>query len=380
MVRKVKEILISVSFMVILLLPFSDSYFHFIPEKENKENRELKSKPVFNINELDYFPQEFDEYYSDNFDLRNQLLSFNSKIKFNIGVPPVKGKAFFGKNDWMYIVEHQMDMYLGKTMVNASKLKEYYNIINYRKKVLDSIGCKYFVVVVPAKTSIYPEFLPLSKRSHNQKTLTDQFVSLLDTMNGVNIIDLRKTLLQAKGGIRLFYKTDNHWNNYGAYVAYKEIIKTINREYPGMISNEILNVKIDSVRIKGKALTNMMGIYDGVYENDITCTPVNGYKHKKGKKAKYTPPPKFPYPWSYEKVFVMEDDNLPKLLMTRDSFGEMIIPYLSEHFSKSVYIFDAWRHNLNRDIVMKEKPDIYVQFVLEMFIPNIYNNSTEPKK
>lgn len=381
MIKNIKEILISLTFIVILILPFANSFLHFIPEKENKENRTLKSKPIFNVNGLDYFPHAFDEYYTDNFNLRNQLLSLNSKIKFHIsGVPPIVGKAFFGKDGWMYVVDDHMDTYLGKTVVDNYKLKEYYEIINYRKKVLDSIGCKYYVVVVPIKTSVYPEFLPLSKRIDNRQTLTDQFVNLVDTMNGVNLIDLRKSLKNAKGGVRLFYKTDNHWNQYAGYVAYKDIIKTISDDYPGFISDKIVDVKIDSTKIKGKALTYMMGIYDGIYENEITCKIISNKKSREGIKANYTPPKSFPYPYVYEQVYVNENDTLPKLLFIRDSFGDMVMPFISEHFSKSVYIFDAWQHELNRDIVMSEKPDIYIQFILEMFIPNIYNNAKEPKK
>ena len=378
--KRTKEILISVAFMVILVLPFADSLFEFIPEMENKENRALKAKPEFDITNLDGFPQEYDTYYSDNFNLRNQFVLLNSKLKLQtFNVAPVKGKAFIGNDGWMYITKHQMSTYQGKNMVNATELEEYYNIFEYRKNFLDSIGCKYYVVIAPMKTSIYPEFLPLSKRLTNQETLTDQIVNLLDTVSGITVIDLRTTLKNAKGSVRMFHKTDNHWNDYGSFVAYQEIMNVLSDDFPSLIANDISNFQIDSTTVNGLALTNMMGIYEGVYENKISCKPTFNLTSKPGKKSGYPVVPNFGYPSAYEQVFVNSNDTLPKLLMIRDSFGRTVMPFLSEHFSKSVYIFDSWHHEFNKEIVLNEKPDIYIQLVLEMFIPNIKKHSKNPK-
>ena len=379
--KRIKEILISVAFMVILILPFADSLFHFVPEKENKENRVLKAKPEFDINNLDGFPEAFDLYYSDNFDLRNQFLLLNSKLKFQIfNVAPVKGKAFIGNNGWMYTTRLQMDTYMGNTLVDAKKLKEYYDIFEYRKNFLDSIDCKYYVVIAPIKTSIYPEFLPLSKRELNHETLTDQIVNLLDTVVGLTLLDLRPALREAKGVVRLYHKTDSHWNDYGSFIAYQEIMNTLSFDFPSLSTNNISNFKIDSAKVNGLVLTNMMGIYEGVYENKITCKPTFNITSKKGTKSDYPVIPYFGYQSEYEQVFVNINDTLPKLLMIRDSFGKTVIPYLNEHFSKSVYIFDGWHHEFNEEIVLNEKPDIYIQLVLEMFIPNIQKHTKKPNK
>ncbi len=379
--KRIREILISVAFMVILILPYADSIFHFIPKEENKENRALKPKPKLDISRLDPFPQAYDSYYSDNFDLRNQFLLLNSKLKYQMfNVPPVNGKAFLGNEGWMYVTKHQMDTYLGDNMVDEQELKEYYDIINYRKHFLDSIGCKYYVVIVPTKTSVYPEYLPISKRKTNQKTLTDQLVNILDTVRGLTLIDLRPELVKAKGGVRLYHKTDNHWNSYGSFIGYQAIMNELMVDFPRLIPNNISSFNIDSTKVNGMTLTNMMGIYDGIFENKITCTPTFEIKNKEGKKADYPIFSYFPYKSEYEQVFVTKNDSLPKLLMIRDSFGRMLIPYLSEHFSKSVYIFDSWHHEFNEEIVLNENPDIYIQLVLEMFIPNIHKHSKMPKK
>jgi hypothetical protein len=64
--------------------------------------------------------------------------------------------------------------------------------------------------------------------------------------------------------------------------------------------------------------------------------------------------------------------------MIHDSFGSTLIPFFNEHFSKSVYIFDGWQHAFNEEIVLNEKPDIYIQLVVESLLPNISKNARKP--
>ncbi|MCC6576621.1 MAG: hypothetical protein IT228_04690, partial [Flavobacteriales bacterium] len=49
-------------------------------------------------------------------------------------------------------------------------------------------------------------------------------------------------------------------------------------------------------------------------------------------------------------------------------FAVYLIPYLSEHFSRSVYV---WSPVFIPDIVTREKPDIVVQELLEVFITDL---------
>ncbi len=379
--KSLKEILITTAFMVILVLPSVDSVFHFIPELKNTENRAFSTMPEFDVTFMDLFPEAFDEYYTDNFDLRNQFIWFNSKIKFHLfDIPPVQGKAFIGNDGWMYLVKDEMNIYLGNNLADENKLARYYDVFNYRKNFLDSIGCKYYVAIVPIKTSVYPEFLPLAKVKDVSQTLTDQLVNLLDTVNGLTLIDLRAVLNETKGGVRMFHKTDNHWNDYGSYIAYESIIGTISNDFPELSPpNPISKFNVDSVEDHGRLLTNMMGIYDEVNEIKITCKPNFEQTSKVGEECNYPVIRGFPYTAEYEIVYTITNDSLPTMLMIRDSFGKTIIPFLSEHFSKSVYIFDGWHHGFNEDIVLNEKPDIYIQLVLESFIPNVYKHAKEPK-
>lgn len=379
--RAFKEISIVLAFSLILILPMADSFFNFIPIEEVKENRVLRSKPELDINSLDKFPGLFDKYYNDYFEIRNQYLILNSWLKFQLmGVAPVRKKAVIGEDGWMYSLKMIRNVYLGNNKVDDDELNEYYKIFNYRKNFLDSINCKYYFVLAPVKLTIYPEYLPISNYVPNQPSLSDQIVALLDSMQGPTLLDLRPVLKQAKGDIRLFNKTDTHWNDYGSLLAYEAIMQILSKDFPNLLPHKISEYSVDTVKGKGMNILDMLGIYHPVYENKILCKP-NSFKDQSRKeKNRYVAPEWFSLKKEYEFVYSNDNDSLPKLLMIRDSFARTVIPYLKEHFSESVYIFDTWHHDFNEDIVIQEKPDIFIQFIVESQLPSIYKFSKRPKK
>ncbi|MBK8340774.1 MAG: hypothetical protein IPK99_12625 [Flavobacteriales bacterium] len=77
--------------------------------------------------------------------------------------------------------------------------------------------------------------------------------------------------------------------------------------------------------------------------------------------------------FKYRPVFKQgPDPQAPKLLMFRDSFAVYLIPYLSEHFSRSVYV---WSPIFIPAIVESERPDIVVQELLEVFLKDLTHDN-----
>ena len=82
----------------------------------------------------------------------------------------------------------------------------------------------------------------------------------------------------------------------------------------------------------------------------------------------------------------MEDAKAPvangkplKAVVFRDSFCGALIPFLSDHFYRSVYI---WHYPLDKALVEAERPDVVILQMVErslmtvspqMLLPNIYD-------
>ena len=59
------------------------------------------------------------------------------------------------------------------------------------------------------------------------------------------------------------------------------------------------------------------------------------------------------------------DERLPKAVMFRDSFANALVPYLSESFSRIVYV---WERDVNPEVVELEQPDVVIQEIAERFL------------
>jgi len=364
-----------VAFVILLLIPELNSVFGFISDTENLENRKLNDRPEFILAKLDPFPEAYEKYYNDHFFMRNFMNKLWSEFSIKYLKKSPSPKSIIGKNGWLYMTERELETYLAKNLFSKSELDSFVTEISNRVKYLESIGTKYYFVVAPTKYSIYPEYLPNMYQIEQRKTRTDQIINALSDVQGVNIIDLRETLLKHKLDYEMFKHTDNHWNSYGAYFAYREIIDRIRDDFPDVIPAYPLDsFKIEELNVKGG---NIATIINGEYIFRETHQPEIKFINQKiyeGNPGNYPVTKGFPYPYEYEKVDSTALQNAPKVLIIRDSFGNALMPFLSANFSESVYIFDAWQYKLNKDIVDNEKPDIFIQLSLECHYHNLLKN------
>lgn len=73
------------------------------------------------------------------------------------------------------------------------------------------------------------------------------------------------------------------------------------------------------------------------------------------------------------RYFWLRTSPLPSVLLSRDNwlFYALLAPFLSEHFSRAVYL---WQNDFDADVVLRERPDVVIQEIigrhLHVFIPS----------
>src|SRR6185295_18217610 len=69
--------------------------------------------------------------------------------------------------------------------------------------------------------------------------------------------------------------------------------------------------------------------------------------------------------------------TLPRAVVFRDSFASRLAPYLSEHFSRVVYL---WQNNFDVDAVRAERPAIVIQEIAGRHLMSVspYSNAPSP--
>ena len=373
--KKTHHHIMAIVFLAFLLAPYVYQAANLTPkDKSIDENRKIAEKPKFDIEHLDSYPKQYDAYFNDHFGFRTiGLEAYNNFNYFFLKKSPAPKKAILGKDGWLY-QGRDIDLYRGSKRLTDAELKKLEDEFNKRQKFLQKHNCRYIFIVVPTKKGIYPEYLPDEYFRYSNKTMTDQFIEMLKTKTKVEVIDLRPVLKAAKKDHPVIYhKMDNHWNDIGAYYAYKTIINYIDQTRNVGKPRSYSEYKLDTTTYYGGSIAKMLGVQDILIDYRLKLTP-KFQSHVERLPQKYQSPKRFPYPGSYEKRYKTDNDSLPRLIMINDSFGEYLYHFLPEHFSYSIFLFDSWEFKLHAQKVLAEKPDIYITATFEGFIPNILDN------
>ena len=375
-----RAVFIVTAFSALIAFPLVNSFFVIVPDIESTENRQSAPMPVFDINRLDPFPALYEKYYNDHFSLRSLMVKCYNL--FNLVLfrkSPVPDQVAIGREGWLYLAGNEMDTYCGKNRFSNEELNQFAVELSYRQRYLAQQNCRFYFMIAPSKSIIYPEYIPASIYRQESQSWGEQLIDYLAHNTSVKTVNLYTAFARQKSRNLLYHKLDNHWNQFGAFYAANEFFTALKSDFP---ETEVFseNDLVVSVRdTNGGNITGMLGGI-GLFSDQIfTLTPRNGFRHVPAIKYGYAVPPGFPYSWDYENVLETKLKDRPRILIISDSFGEKIFPFLSENFSRSVKIFDAWEYKLNEEIVDREKPDIVLLMVLESNLRNMLAHQSSQK-
>jgi hypothetical protein len=364
-------------FLIIIYLPLSNEFLNFSEKQEvsKRENRQLATKPKLDISKLDPYPSLFDKYFGDHFIFRDKLLQYHTHLNFFIfKQSPVPEKVAIGKDSWLFFTDKEKDVYEGKFNLSDEQISIIVNELKQRDSVYKKSGIAFVILIAPTKAEIYSDYLPKYIQRAEQ-TVTELIIEKIRKETDISVIYPKQTLMQKRNEFHTYHQFDNHWNQAGAFVAYQYLMNEISERFPYIQTNTLDkgNVILKNELTKGGNLANMIGL-DNVLKEQNIFFEIKNKKATEAEKRNYTPTPGFAYPSEYEMVYKTSLTNLSKALIIRDSYTGALIPYLSESFGQSCFIFDAWQYGRNAEIIENEKPDIIILEIFEPHISNILDN------
>lgn len=349
--------------------------------KPSSENKALASFPKFTLKKLDPFPDGFDRWFNDHFVFRNTLVSAYNRLFINeFHFSPKPKLVGLGKDNWFFLMNNEVKNFTGKMPMPAYLVNRSIEELNWRYDTCKAKGIEFVLVVLPSKPTVYSEFLPDYVKKAKDSTFTEKFFGRIKPKLKGTVIDLRPALVEAKKAERVFYKTDNHWNNKGAYVAYHGLIDSLKRLGYSISALPLSECRVgDSIYPSGN-ITRMIDMEFEFTENAKFIFPDKKKYLKERGKANYPCPEGFPYCWTYEEVRQGLDTTKPNLLVFRESFtNDLFMDLLGTSFNRSTFIFDSWKHQLDMTIVEHEKPDLVLCIVMEGFLDCFSNYPSKPR-
>ncbi len=319
------------------------------------EKRQLTAFPTWPSNpaEVKKFPAAFNSWFRDHFGLRNELIRLHAIFTYHFLNTSPSSKVLLGKDGWLFLThDYARDDFKSRTPFTNAELQRWKEILESRQQWLAAHDAKLLVVFACDKHLIYPEFLPGSVRRQPGSYRIDQLAHFLETHSTVPVISLKESLLEAKANDRLYHRTDTHWNDCGAYVGYREILGQVQEWFPAASPHPIGRYEKIEANTPGWDLAKMLGLPDRIPEKNLSLV-LPGDSRAKVVERDFEDPK-----WNNGRIALeIEDPSLPTVVVFRDSFGSALIPLLSEHFRRSLFL---WQYEFDPDVILKEQPEVVI--------------------
>ena len=363
------EWLLIVVIAALLWLPTVDYFTGIDRTQAPGENRLPTPKPRlarFNLASTQEFLATSENYFNDHFGFRKRLIRWFQQWKMRLYHDQSVNKVVRGQNGWLFTGEQQMvDNFLGLTQFTPAELKSWQTLLEKRRDWLAQRGIKYLLVIPPDKQTIYPEELPrwlLNAASANRITKLDQFLSYMKEHSTVEILDLRPPLLGAKKIAPTYLQNDTHWNSFGGFVACQEVIKTLARHFPDLPPLRLNDFIWTNTPATGGDLARMLGS-DPIEKNYFTFQP-----DRASPALRISENPAYKSSWGIKPVFTVENPTplQRKVVVFRDSFGEVWQPLLGQSFKRAVFELD--NHEFCPALILSNSPDVVINEILERYL------------
>lgn len=238
------HIIIIACFIAVLLLPvlYVNRTQGLILENENR----------YAVN----FPRLFDEegnlitdnlqesltnWFNDNFGFRDELIKLRANILVKLFHISSNYQVEIGRDGW-YFYTQDNNIGLAKGDYPLSE-KEVEDIVFNQQEISNRLkeqGIDYVLLMTPSKVSVYPENI----KSGNYvvgDTAIDIISTAIRNNSDVKVYSLKPTLLEAKQEQQVYFKTDTHWNEVGAYISYCNIVDYLRKQ--SLLSTECARVE-----------------------------------------------------------------------------------------------------------------------------------------
>ncbi len=299
-----------------------------------RERRSLASLPenwLFNATETE-------KYIADHIPFRDKLIDvyFGSGWGLGLGTKSV----LLGKKKWLFLN-------------SVSNRNNYDNILIYQNKFVFSqkeknqikdnlmriqAWCQennilLYLIVPPDKNRVYAHYMPDYILRDDKPGIFDEFLTFIP--QGIAVVPLDEDLIKAaqQTDIPFYYKTDTHWSEEGGLLAYRLLMKRIQKDLPNVHAVSVQQFHlIDKPMVFAPYSIARRGYFDKGNLNLPGLVHDNNqvYRHYEYKKRQ-----DIQYKWDTQ--FRSSDNKSATALPYRvyvigDSFATYLHPWLSASF------------------------------------------------
>lgn len=263
---------------------------------------------------------------------------------------------------------------------------------------LQQRGTSFLWIVPPNTPTIYPEGMPKRYKQVEAQSRLEQLNEAFAAKGTNSFVDLAPALRAAKTAtdISLYAKTDTHWTDVGAFAAYEEVMRRMEKLRPDL-KRQLTPIRMDAFTLTvtkdfSGGLATRLGL-GGVLTEDLPILVAKSPAEAAiginlvralgtGKDFSRAPTKGVTIDVVREGVVaVVNSARCPglSLAMVHDSFGIHLAPWLVSHFCTTMFYFPTKNEamaSFDRAWLIENKPTFVVLESVERFLVHPFVQTT----
>lgn len=303
--------------------------------------------------------RDVERQIADAFPLRRQLIEGYHVTKY-VALRDARSQSVIGGRDgWFFLGDEERTYLTDRTHPNDADLAHVADVYAARAAWCARHRIRYVFVLVPNKSTVYPQYLPAGVVPVKPSP-ADRLLALLRA-RGIRYVDTRAAVIAASRDAEVYSKGDTHWNDAGAYAAYRAIVAALHdvgaRE---TIPRGALRAHLDPADGDILGMAGLAGFvhnrwlhYDFPHRAHAVAEPATA--------ATGSAPRLFA-----RRTTLVDDPSLPTAVVFGDSFAEQLEPFLAESFRRATLLHHLTiARQFDEPTVSAEHPGVVIQELVE---------------
>jgi hypothetical protein len=287
------------------------------------------------------------------------------------------GKALAAPGGWVFLVNDTNDFLPWQFGITRWTGGERDQVAATLKARLEALApTPYLMFITPEKSVAYQEYLPMGLaelRSDPSRPAT-----WMAARFPAQVHYLQPWFERMKRLGFLYFRGDTHVNWLGGYLVYRFVVEALDKAgvktRPAVTSSELLPNRAGfegDVFVQLDERQRLEFDIDADYARwramlEITIKYDMDQTQVRAKRVALTPEDQAGFHGRDLLIYEIPDSDLPRAVVFRDSTATDSIPFLAEHFSRSVYVWHEG--DVLAEIIRREQPDVVLHFVAERFL------------
>jgi alginate O-acetyltransferase complex protein AlgJ len=272
-------------------------------------------------------------------------------------------KVVEGRDGWLFLANDAnrvLEQHAGRRRLSQIELHGWRRLLETRTDLVEGLGARYLAVVSPDAHSVYPDKLP----EHVVPAPERPIHQLLDALSGsrARVLYPLPELRAARPRRDVYARDDSHWNQYGAFVAYRRLMDELE---PHVAARRLAEDEVAFFEMEGGDLSYKLP--GRSTRRTFAEVRAGGARLVRDNLVEGT-----------GALMETECPDAPDsaCMLFGDSCSYDLIRFLAESFGRFTFAHSV---TLDRALIERERPDVVISLIAERFLVRVPDDLAAPR-